>query len=511
MSKKAISFLMILALVCCNFGGSLLIGNAQSGSLQMGFNSAEMFSTSQGAIWKYRTREAVSNAYVDMTYDSANGRWTSGSDLALIWPAGAHTSSSVSGTHEIQTALCFIAPYTGSITINMAGGIIQPSSGSSNGVCYMSFLNNTLLVSNTNILPGEAYQFAPMSLNVTKGDQISFLLSAIGGNNGGDSTTINPIVLYTSREYVMPVYNAKTMFSGTQGVWKYQTREAFTNVMTDMNYDASQPWWISGPDFGLIFATGMYPSNHSGATYETQTALSFVAPYTGNIKINVENGTVTTNADSANGVYFCVLYNNASWLLETTIIAPDSTYQFAEQVMHVTQGDRISFLLGAIGGNANGDATKVNPIISYTSTELNLYNYNVAQGNFVSKINPATTADAFINSLNPMDASYIELVNSHTLTSNEAIGTGTTANIYYEGALVNSYTVVIFGDVSGDSFIGVSDLIAIKKHLLKTNLLTGASEKAARVSGKSSVSLSDLIAVKKQILGAVTISQNVVL
>ncbi len=47
----------------------------------------------------------------------------------------------------------------------------------------------------------------------------------------------------------------------------------------------------------------------------------------------------------------------------------------------------------------------------------------------------------------------------------------------------------------------MSDLVALKNHLLKNTLLNGAYEKAGDLSKKGKITISDLIAVKKQILG----------
>jgi hypothetical protein len=67
---------------------------------------------------------------------------------------------------------------------------------------------------------------------------------------------------------------------------------------------------------------------------------------------------------------------------------------------------------------------------------------------------------------------------------------------------------VIYGDVSGDGVISVSDMLAVKKHLVGLNLLTGDYLKAGKVTRQSSIEVGDLAAIKSNILKISTISQS---
>ena len=64
-----------------------------------------------------------------------------------------------------------------------------------------------------------------------------------------------------------------------------------------------------------------------------------------------------------------------------------------------------------------------------------------------------------------------------------------------------SYTAIVTGDTNGDGAISVTDMIAIKAHLLKKSTLSGAYATAADTSGDSGISITDFIQIKAKILG----------
>jgi hypothetical protein len=87
------------------------------------------------------------------------------------------------------------------------------------------------------------------------------------------------------------------------------------------------------------------------------------------------------------------------------------------------------------------------------------------------------------------------------------VGTGATVDITLN-SYTTTYTIKIYGDVSGDGAINLTDLTNIKQHLLKLTSLTGTFKDAGDISKKGSISISDLLAVKKDLLGISPINQN---
>lgn len=69
------------------------------------------------------------------------------------------------------------------------------------------------------------------------------------------------------------------------------------------------------------------------------------------------------------------------------------------------------------------------------------------------------------------------------------------------GKVVDEVTVVVTGDTNGDGKITVTDMIAVKSHILKKSTLTGAAAKAADSSSDNAISITDFIQIKAHILG----------
>ena len=68
-------------------------------------------------------------------------------------------------------------------------------------------------------------------------------------------------------------------------------------------------------------------------------------------------------------------------------------------------------------------------------------------------------------------------------------------------AVKQTLTIVVTGDVNGDGNITITDMLAVKSHLLKKSTLSGASAKAADTSGDKAISITDFIQIKAHILG----------
>jgi hypothetical protein len=88
---------------------------------------------------------------------------------------------------------------------------------------------------------------------------------------------------------------------------------------------------------------------------------------------------------------------------------------------------------------------------------------------------------------------------------NDKIGTGVSFDLV--NGTTTTYSVLIYGDVTGDGDVALADLAAIKQHMLAMQTLSEMKLTAADVSRSSSVTISDLLAVKKYLVGLGTISQ----
>ena len=115
------------------------------------------------------------------------------------------------------------------------------------------------------------------------------------------------------------------------------------------------------------------------------------------------------------------------------------------------------------------------------------------KGSYVVGIQVGTTA----SSIQSKD-------NNLTYSTTGVIGTGTTIK-YKDGT---TYTVVIYGDLSGDGVINSADLLKLRQHLLGTNKLSGAYLEAAKVTGNDNINSANLLKVRQYLLGTTNISQG---
>jgi len=121
-------------------------------------------------------------------------------------------------------------------------------------------------------------------------------------------------------------------------------------------------------------------------------------------------------------------------------------------------------------------------------------------GNNISKITAGTTVSSLLSGLN--EGSYCKVYKgSSEVSGNTAVGTGMVVKIMDGNTVKTSYTVIVTGDTNGDGSISVTDMIAIKAHILNKSTLTGVYATAANTNGDSGISITDFIQVKAKILG----------
>jgi len=123
----------------------------------------------------------------------------------------------------------------------------------------------------------------------------------------------------------------------------------------------------------------------------------------------------------------------------------------------------------------------------------------------ISNIQPNSSINDFLAFVNVR--SDTDLVFSN-ISPNNIINTGTTIDIMVNGVLTDTYTIVIYGDVDGNGIINITDLAAIKAHLLDIFVLSGANLEAGDIFTTGSISISDLVAIKKHLLAIQFITQK---
>jgi len=126
----------------------------------------------------------------------------------------------------------------------------------------------------------------------------------------------------------------------------------------------------------------------------------------------------------------------------------------------------------------------------FSGIQLNTNSSNIK--NKVLKINPSAK---------------VEITDCNgNLKENSILGTGDVISITSANE-TKKYTVIIYGDTSGDGIINALDLLRTQKHILNATNLTGAFSNAADVSKDGKIDVLDLLKIQKNILGVSSIEQ----
>ena len=147
------------------------------------------------------------------------------------------------------------------------------------------------------------------------------------------------------------------------------------------------------------------------------------------------------------------------------------------------------------------------PVTGYNDyvSDLNL----VLTDSYLSGFAPGTPAMSIpdqIKAANPSATVSVTGSNEQAVADDALIGTGQVLFIQ-DGTDTMTYTCVVYGDVNGDGRIAATDLLAVKKHILGTQPLSGAYARAATLSG-GKIAATSLLAIKKHILGTAPIAQK---
>ena len=155
-----------------------------------------------------------------------------------------------------------------------------------------------------------------------------------------------------------------------------------------------------------------------------------------------------------------------------------------------------------------GEITKVTGNKTYTAIfdatyivpdEITSSTYNVGEDT-ISKIVANTSSKEFIAAIN--ESKYCKVFKGDSVVSDDtAVGTGMTVDIVDGDKTTASYTIIVTGDTNGDGNITITDMLAIKAHVLGKTELTGAYAVAADTNGDGAITITDFLQLKAQLLG----------
>jgi len=223
---------------------------------------------------------------------------------------------------------------------------------------------------------------------------------------------------------------------------------------------------------------------------------------TNTITANVQYSTSSITVDITTSA-------NASWKLYSNF---DCSTEITDKVMSLVIGENTAYIKVTA---QDGITTKIYTLVVTNKDDvvctINVYTVSDDGTDIITGISPNTNLTSFMQNIDlGTDATFIATnCNEEIIEATDLVGTGTKLNVYNPDlSLYKSYTIVIYGEIDGNGEIDISDLVAIKSHLLNITLLTEYAFISANIYNKGNISISDLLLVKKHILGIELISQT---
>lgn len=128
-------------------------------------------------------------------------------------------------------------------------------------------------------------------------------------------------------------------------------------------------------------------------------------------------------------------------------------------------------------------------------------------GEYITGVEPGTSAADFLNGFS-CEGAVLKVINADGTDETGLVGTGDRLAVYVNGEAVETKTIIIYGDVSGDGKITMLDLVRVNRHVLKISSLSGLPLYAADVSREGKVTMLDLVRINRHVLKIAEISQK---
>ncbi len=350
------------------------------------YNAYSEFSLSDASdsVWNFQYRTAGNSGYLYTDLTVSGNNW---GDTAIGTITTVKTDN-VTGNPALyfnpsnqdinkELVLNFIAPYSGTIKVEMANGGVFATRNSI-GLVNFKMLhneNNVKSISNLDSTYGKNNPFFDdaQAVTVKAGDAIRFVVGR-NASNGRAFTYFNPQITYVDvvDDKVKEEYNAADDFTTQNGGrWKYYNRNITTGVYTPLALNSSGSW---GPLGNGSIAKANDPVTgkpaltlHSGLGVDA--ALAFVAPYSGTLELSMANGGIVAPESGYDGINFSLYHNDT--LNFSSHVNSANNYEGHrifddKKTFTVKAGDIFYFVVNA-NNNTTKDSTYLNPYFKYTN------------------------------------------------------------------------------------------------------------------------------------------------
>jgi len=127
--------------------------------------------------------------------------------------------------------------------------------------------------------------------------------------------------------------------------------------------------------------------------------------------------------------------------------------------------------------------------------------YDIDETNkYISKIMVNTEVNNFTSSI-ILGYGYGIDVDTKTINNKQLLYTGGKTRITKGLNVYKEYTNIVIGDINGDGAINSADLLKIRQHLLRTNILSGAYFLSSDINYDNTINSADLLRVRQHLLG----------
>ena len=271
----------------------------------------------------------------------------------------------------------------------------------------------------------------------------------------------------------IPVFYDKTLVTvsnATATLTGYDVAEVTTDLTAVDSSKIYENTDIDSSKFGFVLVTYIGGANDTVSTIDNKTILTFKITAKADISGEALVKCVTESAKTEENVAG-MLYFGTTTSGNTITSIPENVENInvinASQSITITSG-------GAELVAESGKATVVD-----------------ATNKYVYGITPGDNVEDYIKVNN---GSFELAANSAGYTN----GTGATVKVKNaSGTVVDTYTIIIFGDVSGDGACDSADAVAVKQTSVYTNEFFNAEFSAGDVTGDAAIDSADAVLVKQ--------------
>ena len=148
-------------------------------------------------------------------------------------------------------------------------------------------------------------------------------------------------------------------------------------------------------------------------------------------------------------------------------------------------------------------------VVDIKEGEIKINESIKVEEDIISKIEPETTISSILDKIETSYDVKVKEKSGKNLGENDIVGTGSKVQILDSaGAVIYEYTVLIYGDVTGDGKITSKDYMAIKNHIMETSILNQIEQKAADSFRDGNITSKDYMVIKNHIMGVGKINQE---